>query len=197
MACGISARAALTLPLVIGLLLTLILSGCSQGRTGATAALPDRQAAREDQSEEQPHAVPADRYKDVQYRGGRDPVSGVAPGLDGTVEQAPLPPVKGTPARATAGKTVTATAAKAAPAASGKSRYDDAYRPPAKPASARSAPPGPAQSPFGEGEIIVVQPGDTVQSIAARYNVPVTALIAANNIRDGRLAPGQRLMLPD
>lgn len=197
---GVRARGGDRVPYLVSfaVLMTLALPGCAQNpRTGPTAALPDRQAAREDPNEEQPYSVPPDRFKDVQYRGGRDPASGVAPGLDGRVEQTPLPPPKGGKATA-AGKATPSAPAPAAKTASGKSRYDDAYRPPAKTASISRAAPPPAQvSPLAEGEIIVVKPGDTVQSIAARYNVPVDALIQANNLRGGRVVPGQRLTLPD
>lgn len=175
------------------LLVGLVAAGCAQGRTGATASLPDRQV----EGEEQPNEVPPDRYKDVQYRGGRDPVSGQAPGLDGTIEKSSLPPPKGRTSAPT--RTASASAAPTGRTESGKPKYDDAYRPPAKSASASSlrAPSSAgAPPPSGDGETIVVQPGDTVQSIADRYNVPVGSLMQANNLRTNRLTPGQRLVLP-
>lgn len=199
---GVRARGANRVACLAFLAVTvaLVLSGCAQNsRTGSTAALPDRQAAREDQSEEQAHSVPPDKFKDVQYRGGRDPTSGVAPGLDGRVEQSPLPPPKGgkSATKTAAGKATSSAPEPTTRTVSGKPGHNDAYRPPAKTASMSSAAPPPQLSPLGEGEIIVVKPGDTVQSIAARYNVPVDALIQANNLRGGRVVPGQRLTLPD
>ncbi len=178
------------------LLIGFVAAGCAQSRTGATASLPERQSA---DGEEQPNDVPPDRYKDVQYRGGRDPVSGQAPGLDGTIEKSALPPPKGK--SATPPRTATANAVPTGKTASGKPKYDDAYRPPAKSASASSPRAAPsstdAPSASNDGETIVVRSGDTVQSIANRYNVPVGSLMQANNLRSNRLTPGQRLVLPD
>ena len=47
----------------------------------------DRQAAANDDVEPA-RPVPADPYKNVRYKGGRDPVTGVAPALDGSLPQA-------------------------------------------------------------------------------------------------------------
>ncbi len=41
----------------------------------------------------------------------------------------------------------------------------------------------------------VVQPGDTVQSVADRYNIDPQSLVAANSLSSNQLDPGQRLTL--
>ena len=47
------------------------------------------------------------------------------------------------------------------------------------------------------GPVYVVQPGDTLRSIAARFNVTMAALVAANNIADPNLlGVGQQLVIP-
>lgn len=47
------------------------------------------------------------------------------------------------------------------------------------------------------GPVYIVQPGDTLSSIAALFNVTVNDLMAANNISDPNLLPeGQRLVIP-
>lgn len=68
----------------------------------------ERRAARED-DDEPARPVPPDPYKNVQYKGGRDPVTGVAPSLDGQVP-APAP---------AAGPRRTAAVQAAAPAGNG------------------------------------------------------------------------------
>ncbi len=47
------------------------------------------------------------------------------------------------------------------------------------------------------GPVYVVQPGDSLSSIASRFNVDVTALMTANNITDpNRLNAGDQLVIP-
>jgi LysM repeat protein len=54
--------------------------------------------------------------------------------------------------------------------------------------------PASAQSP---GPVYVVQPEDTLSSIAARFNVTLNELMAANNISDPNvLSVGQELVIP-
>lgn len=58
----------------------------------------------------------------------------------------------------------------------------------------------PAQSAFAQdisGPTYVVQPGDSLSSIAARFSVPLTDLMAANGITDAnQLDAGQQLIIP-
>lgn len=71
----------------------------SRGLTGSITK-PATMAARDDE-DESARPVPADPYKGVQYKGGRDPVTGVAPDLDGQMP----PPADAKPARKTAART--------------------------------------------------------------------------------------------
>ncbi|GAB2697842.1 LysM peptidoglycan-binding domain-containing protein [Paenibacillus thermoaerophilus] len=41
-----------------------------------------------------------------------------------------------------------------------------------------------------------VQPGDTLNSIAARFNTTPAAIIAANGLQSFLIFPGQRLLIP-
>jgi hypothetical protein len=92
----------------------LLLAGCAQNSGSAgpetiTGSAPQVRVARAE-AEEAPRPVPPDPYKSVQYRGGRDPVSGVAPGLDGQMPAPPTPPAAAK-RTATAAKPAAATAA--------------------------------------------------------------------------------------
>ncbi len=54
-----------------------------------------------------------------------------------------------------------------------------------------------AQSPEPAGPVYIVQPGDSLSSIAARFSVNLNELMAANNIADpNALAAGQQLLIP-
>jgi LysM repeat protein len=47
------------------------------------------------------------------------------------------------------------------------------------------------------GKVYIVRPGDTLYSIAEKFNVPLDALIRLNNIpRPDLIYPGQRLLIP-
>ena len=59
------------------------------------------------------------------------------------------------------------------------------------------AAPALAQEPTAEPPIYVVQPGDTLYSIAQRFDSTVAAIVAANNIENARLIQvGQKLVIP-
>ena len=58
-------------------------------------------------------------------------------------------------------------------------------------------PPPPPRFPWEGGTPITVAPGETLETIARRYDVPVAALMEANNItRPGGVHPGQHLVIP-
>lgn len=65
---------------------------------------------------------------------------------------------------------------------------------------ARATPPAPAMQaaarPSALGATIEVQQGDTISSLARRHNVPISDLMAANNLRSPAIHPGQQLILP-
>jgi murein DD-endopeptidase MepM/ murein hydrolase activator NlpD len=55
----------------------------------------------------------------------------------------------------------------------------------------------PVQAQEANGPVYVVQPGDSLSSIAARFNVNVTELMSANGITDpNQLDAGQQLIIP-
>ena len=59
------------------------------------------------------------------------------------------------------------------------------------------ASPALAQDPTPEPEVYVVQPGDTLFTIAQRFGSSVEAIVAANNIANPSLiSPGQKLIIP-
>ena len=67
----------------------------------------------------------------------------------------------------------------------------------AAPAAAQDPTPIIAQEPTAEPPIYVVQPGDTLFSIAQRFGSTVEAIVAANDIADPSLiGVGQRLIIP-
>ncbi|CAH1667411.1 peptidoglycan DD-metalloendopeptidase family protein [Chelatococcus asaccharovorans] len=94
------------------------------------------------------------------------------------------------------------------------SGYDNAqggYTPPAAVASAPLAAPAtaprstaPAEAVIGSatgwtaqgGTPFVVGSGDTLAAISGRYNVPVSALVAANGLKGTSVAPGQQITIP-
>jgi murein DD-endopeptidase MepM/ murein hydrolase activator NlpD len=60
-----------------------------------------------------------------------------------------------------------------------------------------SAPPPPPRFTWEGGTPITVAPGETLETISRRYDVPVAALMEANNItRPGGVHPGQHLVIP-
>ena len=104
---------------VLGALL-LATGGCASNQNATSRGLtgsiePGKEVARAEE-EEAPRPVPADPYKGVRYQGGRDPVTGAAPNLDGQ-----LPPPPAPLARKAAPRTQVASAAgmPAAPATRG------------------------------------------------------------------------------
>jgi LysM repeat protein len=68
---------------------------------------------------------------------------------------------------------------------------------PANLSSMTPTPTAPAAQPTGDGTTYVVQPGDTLYSIAVRFGVSLQALIEANQIEDpNQLQAGQVLVIP-
>ncbi|MBO9306459.1 LysM peptidoglycan-binding domain-containing protein [Thermomicrobium sp.] len=68
---------------------------------------------------------------------------------------------------------------------------------PANLSSMTPTPTAPAAQPTREGTTYVVQPGDTLYTIAVRFGVSLQALIEANQIEDpNQLQAGQVLVIP-
>ncbi|HYJ74613.1 MAG TPA: LysM peptidoglycan-binding domain-containing protein [Kineosporiaceae bacterium] len=60
-----------------------------------------------------------------------------------------------------------------------------------------SRPPAPNPKPVAPPVVHVVQPGETVSGIAARYRISAAAIISANRLgKDALIHPGQKLVLP-
>ena len=58
-------------------------------------------------------------------------------------------------------------------------------------------PPQPVQAQEANGPVYVVQPGDSLSSIAARFNVNVNDLMSVNGIiNPNQLDAGQQLIIP-
>lgn len=78
------------------LMLALVLAGCAQSRGTTTRSFNEPQrlsavprSAVTDDDEERPAPVPADPYKGVRYKGGRDPQTGAA-GTLGSAQPGPM-----------------------------------------------------------------------------------------------------------
>jgi LysM repeat protein len=48
----------------------------------------------------------------------------------------------------------------------------------------------------GQPLTVTVQPGDTLTGLAIRHRTSLAAIMAANNLSDPRIAPGQQLVIP-
>jgi murein DD-endopeptidase MepM/ murein hydrolase activator NlpD len=87
--------------------------------------------------------------------------------------------------------------ASADPGMSGGGRGMGSYEPNAEvTGSIPAAPPPPAYTWEG-GTPITVEPGETLETISRRYNVPVSAIMQANSISDPTaIHPGEHLVIP-
>jgi len=59
-----------------------------------------------------------------------------------------------------------------------------------------SATPPPTATPPPEPVVYTVRGGDTLYSLARRYGTSVEAIMAANDLGDTLVRPGQRLIIP-
>ena len=136
----------------------------------SSIARPAQQRAEDD--DEAPRPVPTDPYKNARYKGGRDPVSGIAPNLDGTLPEPPPPQRKAQSAGA--GRAIAATRAQ----------------------TVAIAQPSASASSVVAGPTVQVQPGDTLSKIARTNGVSVTALMQVNGLSTPAIMAGQTLVLP-
>jgi len=166
---GMVRRASRAIPGLLGTslvaLAAVVLPACSGSTTRfeqpSSWRFNDRDAAGPDRPYPNARSYGQSDYgSDYEYRGGRDPATGVArrPSWSptGSVAAAPLPAPMPDYAGSYAGRR--------------SEGYD--YR------------------------TIYVQPGDTIEVISQRHNVPVAALMEANRLDSPYVVPGQRLLLP-
>jgi hypothetical protein len=154
------------------------LSGPSWNLTGGKGAAPVPERPI-NAHPPQAAGLPAPDRQPPIYRGGRDPVSGRAPGW-------------GTPP---AGFDNRASQPHAAQPYSAPP-----YQPQTQPAPASSAPSYAPQSgavaPGNGLRTVDVRPGQSLASIAADNRVSIASLMQANKLRDAYVIPGQRLVIP-
>jgi murein DD-endopeptidase MepM/ murein hydrolase activator NlpD len=62
--------------------------------------------------------------------------------------------------------------------------------------TARPTAPPPVEWTWEGGTPIIVAPGETLEAIARKHNVPVAAVMQANNITSPEVRPGQHLVIP-
>lgn len=67
---------------------------------------------------------------------------------------------------------------------------------PSEPPPARHAMAAPSTDAAGKGDVIEVQPGDTLYRLSRRHQVSLTELMAVNGLTGPQLKPGQKLHLP-
>lgn len=157
------------------------LAGCANGNSSpsglsarqATAAVP-APIPPQAMAEPPPEVPPGPPAKSYAYRGGRDPLTGMA----ATVEGAPEP------------LTVDANGDVVAPLVDKRGGKGAAGN-----GKAGKAWPGKGAALAADGSI-VVQKGDTLSRIAHRYRVTVAALMSANGLTSANIVAGQRLVVP-
>jgi murein DD-endopeptidase MepM/ murein hydrolase activator NlpD len=126
----------------------------------------------------------ASRFSDFDSDRPRGDVVGSAPPASSRIESRPLPRVSGD-------------------GVSGGGRGMGSYQPGSSgevtgslPPSAPPPPPPPRFTWEG-GTAVTVGPGESLETISRRYDVPVAAIMEANNItRPGSVRPGQHLVIP-
>ena len=69
-------------------------------------------------------------------------------------------------------------------------------RAPREETQARDEPPASQAAPLAKGEMIEVQPGDTLYGLSRRHQVSLTELTSLNGLSNPNLKPGQKLYLP-
>jgi murein DD-endopeptidase MepM/ murein hydrolase activator NlpD len=156
-----------------------------------------------------------DRYNDNRYAARPAPQPepapvGAYPGSSGMppssrIEQAPLPPPSGMSGPVSGPVSAAPEAGYSGGGRSmGMASYQPTYQspPPVPPEITGSAAPRKPASASGPwswegGTAIIVAPGETIEVIAQRHNVPAAALVEANSLPAGAaIRPGQRLVIP-
>jgi murein DD-endopeptidase MepM/ murein hydrolase activator NlpD len=153
------------------------------------------------------------RYNDNRYNDNRysarpapqpEPMGTAAMAPSSRIEQAPLPPPSGMSGPVSGPVSVAPEAGYSGGGrAMGMASYQPTSQPtPVPPEITGSAAPrkaASASSPWSweGGTAIIVAPGETIDVIAQRHNVPAAALMEANSLPQGAaVRPGQRLVIP-
>src|SRR4051812_725379 len=149
------------------------------------------------------------RYSDNRYAAQPapqpEPLGPAAMPPSSRIEQAPLPPPSGMSGPASGPVSAAPDAGYSGGGRSmGMASYQPTYQssPPVPPeitGSAAPRKPASASSPWSweGGTAIIVAPGETIDVIAQRHNVPAAALVEANSLPAGAaIRPGQRLVIP-
>jgi murein DD-endopeptidase MepM/ murein hydrolase activator NlpD len=128
----------------------------------------------------------------------RGEVTGSLPQHGKSVQSAPLPPPSASApvTRPAAGGIAGGSPGMASyhPGAAGGDITGSVAQKPSKPVSATSSRPG---WHWEGGTPVTVGPGETVDTLAHRYGVPVSAIVQANNLPGpAAVRPGQRLVIP-
>jgi murein DD-endopeptidase MepM/ murein hydrolase activator NlpD len=126
------------------------------------------------------------------------------PNLFGSSARSPSePPMTGSVSRDNSGSVQSRPLAP--PAAVSQPAAAPAYNRPAAaapvPKAVPSAPPPVATGPGGwtaqGGTAVSVRPGESLNTLASRYNVPPAAILSANNLKNAaQVAPGKRIVIP-
>ena len=145
---------------------------------------------------------------------------GVVGGLSGACSETarlnPFPDLFGSSARTSSEPPMTGSVSRdnsgsvqsrplAPPAAVSQPAAAPAYNRPAAaapaPKAVPAAPPPVATGPGGwtaqGGTAVSIKPGESLNTLASRYNVPPAAILSANNLKNAaQVAPGKRIVIP-
>lgn len=127
----------------------------------------------------------AKRLSDEIYRRTEPEIAAPAP--VSAPKPAIVPPIVASPVKtAAAGGT-------APPRPEAPAKPETHAKPEIKPAAGAYTVPAPTPR---SARVVEVQRGDTIESIAERHHVSISAILTANNMMTTAVAPGQRLVIP-
>src|SRR5262245_17750802 len=187
--------------LVVLAAIAAALAGCSSERFYGDNPYNDNRYAARPAPQPEPMGAPVGAPA-----GGYTGSSAMTP--SSRIEQAPLPPPSGMSGPVSGPVSAAPEAGYSGGGrAMGMASYQPTYQPapPVPPEITGSAAPRKPASPSSPsspwswegGTAIIVAPGETIDVIAQRYNVPAAALVEANGLPPGAaIRPGQRLVIP-
>jgi hypothetical protein len=179
--------------LFVPLVLALALAGCSSSKlsgpswnlTGGKGATPIPERSI-NPNPPQAAGLPAPERQPPIYRGGRDPVSGRAPGWGtppaGFDNRSSQPP--------------SAQPSSSQPYQSQPPAYNPGAVAPGAPVYSPGGAAMPTAAPGYGPRTVDVRPGQSLASIAADNRVSIASLMQANKLRDAYVIPGQQLVIP-